>query len=119
MPGLDGELAGDEGRRAFGAILQDLEQIVALVREKVSPIVGRPIRPHALRHSFASRLREAGAPIELIQELLGHASIATTAIYSHLSTRKRRADLEKYLGSGDDHPGPGVESLLAGAERAR
>ena len=43
---------------------------------------------------------EAGAPIELIQELLGHASITTTAIYSHLSMRKRRADLEKYLGGG-------------------
>jgi site-specific recombinase XerD len=71
--------------------------VYAIVRDTVSPILGRPVHPHALRHSFASRLREGDAPIELIQEALGHASISTTMIYAHISSRKRRADLEKYL----------------------
>jgi integrase len=71
--------------------------VYAIVRDTVSPILGRPVYPHALRHSFASRLREGEAPIELIQEALGHASIQTTMIYAHISSRKRRADLERYL----------------------
>lgn len=67
------------------------------IRNKVSAIVGRTISPHVLRHSFASRLRENGAPLELIQEALGHASINTTTIYAHISTAKRKAELAKYL----------------------
>jgi site-specific recombinase XerD len=52
-----------------------------------------------LRHSFASRLRENGAPLELIQEALalGHASINTTMMYAHISTAKRKAELAKFL----------------------
>jgi len=42
-----------------------------------------------LRHSFASRVREAGGDLQLIQEALGHSSIATTTMYAHL--RRRRA----------------------------
>src|SRR5206468_12220407 len=56
------------------------------------------VHPHMLRHSFASRLRENGAPLELIQEALGHVNIATTLIYAHVSTRKQRADIARYLG---------------------
>jgi integrase/recombinase XerC len=55
------------------------------------------VAPHVLRHSFASRLRENGAPPELIQEALGHASINTTMIYAHISTAKRKAELARYL----------------------
>jgi site-specific recombinase XerD len=50
-----------------------------------------------LRHSFASRLREAGAPLELICDALGHTSIEVTMIYAHLSTSRQQRDITKYL----------------------
>jgi integrase len=71
-----------------------------ILKHQVSPVVGRRVHTHMLRHSFASRLRENGAPLELIQDALGHANIGTTLIYAHVSTKKQRADIARYLEGG-------------------
>jgi integrase/recombinase XerD len=51
--------------------------------------IHRGVTPHALRHSYATRLIENGVDIRVVQILLGHARIASTAIYTHLTTPTR------------------------------
>lgn len=82
-------------KRAAQAL--NTRSLFAIVLRRVAPLVGRKVSPHTLRRSFASRLRERGADLQLIQEALGHSSITTTAIYAFISTSKRREDLERLL----------------------
>jgi integrase/recombinase XerD len=58
--------------------------------------IQRKVTPHALRHSYATRLLESGVDIRVVQILLGHASITSTAIYTHLTT-PIRASLHSLL----------------------
>ncbi|HEY3117081.1 MAG TPA: tyrosine-type recombinase/integrase [Chloroflexota bacterium] len=82
-------------RRAGQALLG--RSIWHLIHRAVVPIIGRPVHPHMLRHSFAHRLYERGGDLQLIQESMGHASINTTTIYTHLTTNRQRQELARLL----------------------
>jgi len=80
----------------FGKILSRV-MIFLIIKNLVNKAgIKKNISPHTFRHSFATHLIEGGADLRAVQEMLGHESITTTEIYTHLDREFLRKTLEKY-----------------------
>lgn len=93
QPGQEGEPAMFLNRRGERLTRQGFWLILKGYARKAG--IASTITPHTLRHSFATHLLAGGASLRNVQELLGHASIATTQVYTHLTTDRIRQEYER------------------------
>ena len=77
----------------YGSHLTRTMILIMIKRQAVTAGITKTISPHTLRHSFATSLLEGGADLRVIQALLGHESIGTTEIYTHIDTSALRREI--------------------------
>ena len=71
------------------------------------------VSPHIFRHSFATHMLEGGADLRVVQDMLGHADLASTEVYTHVSRKRLRETVEAHhpRGAGSERPGGGRGDL--------
>ncbi|MBR5736701.1 MAG: site-specific tyrosine recombinase XerD [Bacteroidales bacterium] len=84
------------------------EMVFHIVKEQAELAgIHKDISPHTFRHSFATHMVENGADLRVVQEMLGHESILTTEIYTHIDTRKWQETILKFHPAGQHTPQDG------------
>ena len=80
----------------FGRSLSRISVFNMVKRQAMVAGVNKEISPHTFRHSFATHLIENGADLRVVQEMLGHESILTTEIYTHIDSATWQAEVLKH-----------------------
>lgn len=96
---------GARGRRIDPRIVR------SIVNQATFSELGSPISPHGLRHSAATHVLEGGADMRVVQEILGHASMATTQRYTHVSVDRLRTSFELAHPRSLMETGPQCETI--------
>ena len=103
-PKLAGKRSGDAlFLNRYGSRLT--ERTVQMILEKYAALAGldKKVYPHLLRHTFATHMLDGGADLRVVQELLGHASLASTQIYTHVTkSQARKVYLAAHPMAGKD-----------------
>jgi site-specific recombinase XerD len=89
----------DQGVRSARLSARSIQKMIS--RTALLAGLSQKVTPHTLRHTFATDLLGHGADLRSVQELLGHANVATTQIYTHVTNKQLRAVHERYHAADD------------------